>query len=141
MARIAKMATIAANMEVAMRKDRGKARGYDPELWKTRSKLHEEINTLAIGLDVDIKHLERLRATLADWDEREHAKKKKVGAYQDNIGGLVRGIIHSTYKVVGCHESGDEEQLKKCLSYIRHAARRLIAIEGEPLEEQYTHDD
>ena len=78
MARIAKMATISANMEVAMRKDRSKTKGYDPEIWKTRAKLESEIETIAIGLDVDTKHLARLRATLADWGEREHAEKKST---------------------------------------------------------------
>ena len=70
------MARISANMEAAMRKDRSKTSGYDPEIWKDRSKLESEIETTEISLDVDTKHLARLRATLADWDEREYSKRK-----------------------------------------------------------------
>lgn len=134
-----------------MRKDRSKAIGYSLDCFQTRLGLIDEIVKVVAEEDRRIAagekddggalHLRRLRQSLADWDEREHAEKKATYVKQETIGGLVRGVIHSTYKVVGCHESGDEEQLKKCLSYIRHAARRIAAIADEPLEEQYTHDD
>ena len=134
-----------------MRKDRSKARGYDPELWKTRHDLVREINEVEADMAKhaydtenyydDELHVARLRATLADWDEREHANKKATDVKQETIGGCVRGIIMLSYHVGDYYENGTEEQLKKCLKSIRGSARYIAQLVNEPLEKEYAELD
>lgn len=123
-----------------MRKDRSRGMEYDPKIWKTRAQLESEIETLSSGLSEDAKHLERLRATLKDWDEQPSAKKK--ASSKRNIGDLVRAIISLSYKSSECVERGvDEDRLIRCLAGIRRSARSIAVVVDEPLEEQYMRSD
>ena len=131
-----------------MRKDRSKAMGYSLDCFRTRLGLIEEIvkavdeedRRIAAGEKDDggALHLQRLRQSLADWDEREQAEKKVADAKQDNIGGLVRAIIMLSYHVGDYHENGSKEQADNCLKSIRKSARSIAAVVDEPLEKEYT---